>query len=49
MAYDRSAKGRVHAVYWIGAAIMAVALARIPFGETALWRGIGRALLAPFV
>jgi len=49
MAYDRYRIGRVHPVYWIGVAIMAVALARIPFGETELWRGIGRAMLAPFV
>jgi hypothetical protein len=49
MAYDRYKMGRVHPVYWIGVAIMAVALARIPFGETELWRGIGRAMLAPFV
>ena len=49
MAYDRYKLGHVHRVYWIGAAIMAVALARIPFGETGLWRGIGRALLAPWV
>jgi hypothetical protein len=49
MAYDRYKLGRVHPVYWIGVAIMAVALARIPFGETELWRGIGRAMLAPLV
>jgi hypothetical protein len=49
MAYDRYKLGRVHPVYWTGVAIMAVALVRIPFGETELWRGIGRALLAPLV
>lgn len=49
MAYDRYKMGRVHRVYWMGAAIMAVALARIPFGETEAWRRIGRALLTPLV
>jgi hypothetical protein len=49
MVYDRYKMGRVHRVYWIGAAIMAVALARIPFGETEVWRRIGRALLMPLV
>jgi hypothetical protein len=49
MVYDRYKLGRVHRVYWIGAAIMGVALLRIPLGETQLWRGIGRALLAPWV
>jgi hypothetical protein len=39
----------VHRVYWIGAAAMAVSLARIPLGETEAWRSFGRALLAPFV
>jgi hypothetical protein len=49
MAYDRYKMGRVHRVYWMGAAIMAVALARIPFGETEAWQRIGRALLTPLV
>ena len=49
MIYDRYRLGRVHRVYWIGAAVMAVALTRIPFGETEAWRRIGRALLAPLV
>ena len=49
MLYDRLRLGRVHRVYWIGAAIMAVALARLPFGETEVWRRIGSALLAPLV
>ena len=49
MVYDRYKMGRVHRVYWIGAAIMAVALARLPFGETEVWRRIGRALLTPLV
>jgi len=49
MAYDLQRRGRVHAVYWIGAAVMGVALLRIPFGSTELWHGIGRPLLLPFV
>lgn len=49
VVYDRYKTGRVHRVYWAGATIMAVALARIPFGETEAWRRIGRALLTPLV
>jgi hypothetical protein len=49
MIYDRYKMGRVHRVYWLGAAVMAVALARIPLGETEAWLRIGRTLLAPFV
>ena len=46
MGYDLFTTRRVHPVYLIGAAVMAVALARIPFGQSELWLGIGRALLA---
>ena len=49
MVYDRVKLGRVHRVYWIGAAIMGVALARLPFGETDIWQRIGSALLTPLV
>lgn len=49
MIYDRAKRGRVHPVYWLGAAIMAVALLRIPFGETQLWHGIGTRLLTPLL
>ena len=49
MAYDRYKRGSVHPVYWIGAAVMGIALLRIPFGETELWHSVGRALLTPFV
>ncbi len=49
MIYDRVKRGRVHPVYWIGAAVMGVSLLRIPFGSTEIWQGIGRKLLAPFV
>jgi hypothetical protein len=49
MAYDWYKRGSVHPVYWIGAAVMAIALLRIPFGETELWHSIGGPLLTPFV
>lgn len=49
MAYDRYKLGRVHPVYWLGAAIMAVALLRIPLGGTQFWLRIGRSLLASWV
>ena len=44
MVYDLRQRGRVHAVYWIGAAAMAFALLRLPFGETELWLSVGRPL-----
>jgi hypothetical protein len=44
MVYDLRQRGRVHAVYWIGAAAMAFALLRLPFGETELWLKVGRPL-----
>ncbi|HEY9181599.1 MAG TPA: hypothetical protein VIQ99_00275 [Gammaproteobacteria bacterium] len=46
MAYDVWKRGRVHPVYFIGAAAMAVALLRLPFGETELWLEVGRPLFA---
>jgi hypothetical protein len=49
ISYDLYKRGRVHPVYWIGAAVMAAALLRIPFGGTELWHGIARPLLTPFV
>jgi hypothetical protein len=49
MAYDLYKRGRVHPVYWIGAVVMGIALARIPFGETELWHGIARPLLTRFI
>jgi hypothetical protein len=49
MAYDVYSRRAVHPVYWIGAAIMGIALTRIPFGETDVWHRIGRPLLAPFI
>lgn len=44
MAYDVWKRGRVHPVYWIGAAAMAFALLRLPFGNTQLWLRVGRPL-----
>lgn len=44
MAYDVSTQGRVHPVYWIGAAAMALALLRLPFSDSGIWLGIGRSL-----
>jgi hypothetical protein len=49
MAYDVYKRGRVHAVYWIGAAVMGVALLRIPFGATELWHSIAGPLLTRLV
>jgi hypothetical protein len=49
MAYDFYGRRRVHPVYWIGAAVMGIALLRIPFGEAELWHSIGRPLLTPFI
>jgi hypothetical protein len=47
MAYDLYSRGRIHAVYWIGAGVMAIALLRLPFalGTTELWLGIGRPII----
>ena len=49
VAYDLYKRGRVHPVYWIGAAVMGIALSRIPFGETELWHSIGRPLLTQLI
>jgi hypothetical protein len=49
MAYDFRRCGRIHPVYWIGAAVMGLGLLRIPFGGTEVWHGIGRRLLLPFI
>jgi hypothetical protein len=45
MAYDAWTRGRVHPVYWIGAAAMALALVRLPFANSESWLGVGRSLL----
>jgi hypothetical protein len=47
MAYDFFTRRRVHTVYWIGAAVMAVALLRLPFalGTSEFWLEIGRPLI----
>jgi hypothetical protein len=49
MGYDVSTRRRIHAVYWIGIAVMAIALARVPFGESELWLGFGRRMLAGLI
>jgi hypothetical protein len=49
MAHDFYSRRRVHPVYRIGAAVMGIALLRIPFGEAEVWHSIGRPLLTPFV
>jgi hypothetical protein len=49
MGYDLISRGRVHSVYWIGAAAMALALARVPMAETETWQRIGTALLQPLL
>lgn len=49
MVYDWRQHGRVHGVYWIGAAAMAVALLRMPFGGTDAWLSIGRPIIAALV
>ena len=49
MAYDLFTRRRIHPVYWIGAAAMAVAFLRIPLGRTEWWHGVARAVYAPFL
>lgn len=49
MAHDLVTKRRIHPVYWIGVAAMAVAFLRLPFSETEQWRSVARAILAPFL
>ena len=46
MGYDLLTMRRIHPVYLIGVAIMTVALLRIPFGQSDLWLGIARPMLA---
>jgi hypothetical protein len=49
IAHDFVTKRRVHPVYWIGVAAMAVAFLRLPYSQTEHWRSIARTLLAPFM
>jgi hypothetical protein len=49
MAYDLMTRRRIHPVYWIGVAAMAVVFLRLPYSQTAHWHGIARAILAPFI
>jgi hypothetical protein len=41
IAYDRLRQGRVHPVYWIGAAAMSISLLKLPLGTTGFWLGFG--------
>ncbi len=45
MVYDLVQRGRIHALYWIGAVIMGIGLLRMPFGETETWLRIGRPIV----
>lgn len=45
MAHDAWTRGRVHPVYWIGAAAMALALLRLPLADSDFWLGLGRPLI----
>jgi len=49
MAYDLATARRIHPVYWIGAAISVASIGRFPLAQTDLWRGFGRAVLAPLL
>jgi hypothetical protein len=40
MAYDVRKLGRVHGVYWVGLAALALSLLRLPFRTTDLWLGV---------
>jgi hypothetical protein len=41
MLYDYKSKRHVHPIYLAGAAVMAFALLRLPFGTSAVWQGVG--------
>ena len=45
MIYDLVQRGRVHAVYLIGAVVTAIGLLRLPFGESEAWLRIGRPII----
>jgi hypothetical protein len=47
--YDGITRRRVHPVYWIGLAGLAVALTRLSVMQTELWLRIGRAILGLLV
>jgi hypothetical protein len=48
MAHDLVTRRRIHPVYWIGLAAMAVAFLRVPYSQTDHWHEIARTILAPF-
>jgi len=41
IGHDVIRQGRVHPVYWIGAAAMSVSLLKLPLGTTDFWLGFG--------
>jgi hypothetical protein len=49
MAHDLVTRRRIHPVYLIGVVAMAVAFLRLPYSQTEQWRGMARAILAPFM
>jgi hypothetical protein len=49
MVYDLMTVRRVHAAYWIGAAILIASFGRFSLGQTEAWRTFGRAMLAPLL
>jgi hypothetical protein len=48
MAYDKWTRGKVHPLYFIGLAAMAIALIRLPLSSSELWLPIGRAVIRTF-
>jgi hypothetical protein len=49
MAFDRVTIGRVHRVYWVGCAAMAVAFSRVALIESETWLRIGRPIVSAFL
>ncbi|MDQ3171359.1 MAG: hypothetical protein M3Q55_14585 [Acidobacteriota bacterium] len=49
MVFDRATIGRVHRVYWIGAAAMLIAFTRVALIESEAWLRIGRPLVQAFL
>jgi hypothetical protein len=48
MAYDKSTRGGVHPVYWIGLVAMVIGMMRLALLESEFWLPIGRALVRMF-
>ena len=49
MAYDGLTRGRVHPVYWIGAAAMGISLLKLPLGTTDFWLGVGGRIIESLI